>query len=762
MNKKVRRAVFSSLIGMGEIFFCGHAYAKSKNIVHKIKAVRRNESAQSLLKSDGNVNFSEGSANAKITKKQIDALGGTANALSILKLSPGVNVTSSNIMGTRANISIRGFSGTQSAYTFDGIPIGDLWNGGFQAGNAQLGGAYNLVPVTSGEISGVKILYGPAPSNILSIGGLGGTIQYSPLLPQKKFGISVFGGYGSYDSLNYGASLNTGSNQKYGNMYLRFSSKQTQNYQYNTPDRQYSYYISYKFPSLSPYSNLTGIAYINRNQGYIPQHLPEAIYESEGPNYQFPQSDTYQEAESQFLFSALDYKALLSSAMGTNIKLFYTSTNFDSLKYTNPEFTQETNYNGSIGSLFPATESSYQNIGYTPSSLDGVDNHSYHYDTATIGISPSISLFLNKINTKLEVGGLAMLSGYRSGIYWYNSAVMPKINQYNDAYDEHGTRTYYKVYGMLKTKFGNLNIYPGVSYDVESTHFDDVTGYYYAYSANSHRQYSAVSPYIGFKYLFNHNLSITGTYSLASEFPNVSAFYSADDAATSTTPAPTPIVDPEKVKNSQVGLKYATHNYGLSLTLYRSQFEHTFANYYDPTTGITTVYNSAPSIRQGIELSGKSSINRNMYIYGNYSIQKGFYSSSYTGVFGTRVKANTPIQYVPTYTANLGLGLKYNKLSARFWYNAIGSQYVATSSGVPTSKSLSAYGTLNLSLQYTRNIDLDGLENATLSFIASNLLNSQPIDFAEQFPTFNGNGSYYEVSGQLPRFLGVNFKLNFN
>ncbi|MFA7496492.1 MAG: TonB-dependent receptor [Acidithiobacillus sp.] len=763
MKTNVKTAVVSALIFSGLVLVTGPASGQVNKKVYKIKEITKKGNIKKYITKESGLSFEKGSAQSEISSSEIKAYGPTSSASSILNLSPGVNVTESSIMGTKTNISLRGFSGTQTAYTFDGIPIGDLWNGGFQAGNAQLAGAYNLVPITTGEISGVKILYGPPPSNILAIGGLGGNISYLPKLPTKKFYINVFGGYGSYNTRNYGISLNTGNgkNNEFGRLYARFSSKQTMNYQNNTPDRQYSYYLAYKFPTLSNTSRLLGIAYINMNNGYIPQRLPESILHTYGPNFQFPDSDTYQIANSQYLFTALDYKALLSSVIGTHIRMFFTKTDFHSLKYTNPTFSQDTNFNGAISSLFPAVYSSYPNIGYQPSSLNGVDYHSYLYKTQTIGLAPSLRFYMKPFDTEFEAGGLAMLSGYDSNIYWYNSPEMPHLDQYNDAYDEHGYRTYYKIFGMMKSRIGNLTVFPGISYDVESTHFTDVPGYYYAYGATSQAQYSSVSPYIGVKYNLDDRISLTASYSMTSEFPNVSAFYSADDFATATTPAPTPSVGAESVANAQVGLKYRSPSYNLSTTIYRSVFQNTFANYYDPTTGLTHIYNSAPSVRQGIEVSASAKVDNYLTLYGNYSLQDGFYSSNYTSIFGTTIIKNTPIQYVPDYTANIGIAVNYEHLHSRLWFNETGPQYAGASTGVPTSKSLAAYGNVNLAIKYGIPIRHYGINKVDISFIGSNLTGNRSVNFAERFPTFDGTGSYYEVSTQIPRFFGLNLELSY-
>ena len=731
-----------------------------KKDVIKIKAIQKNMAYNKhTAKVSVPLNENSGTPHAYISKNIINSSALSTNAITALNSAPGINATSTNPIGVKPHISVRGFSATQIGYTFDGLPLGDIYNGGLTAGNANAAGAYNLVPITNGAISGISIYYGPAPSDILSIGGLGGTIEYQPRLPKKQESEDIFGGYGSFNTRDYGVSYNSGTIKNMGNIYIRFSSRQTGNYVHETPDREYSYYASYVFPT-DYGTKFTAIFMLNNNQGYIPQRAPVSLIGQNGYGFQFPKSLTYQQANATSAMGIIDYKTILSHYLVTNLKAYYSYSDFNSLKYENPTLPLTANYNGSETSLFPATFSSDPTIGYQPSSLSGVDYHSYLYKTQTIGINPKLNIFLSK--SSFSIGALALMASYNSSIYWYNSPNMPKLDQYNDAFDEHGYRLYTKLYaqGFIRP-IHNLTISPGISYETESTHFTDVPGYFYAYGATSNKSFNEASPYIGISYKLLHGLNVFGSYSMAYKFPNVSAFYSNDSFATATTPAPPITIKPEGVDSYQLGLSYKNKDLDFGATVYRESFNNTFSNYFNPTNGLTYVYNFAPSIRQGIDISGSYAISNILRLFATYSIQNASYGSSFTSRFGTFVNGGTPIQYVPTYLVNIGLSTKYQRFSSRLWGVVTGPQYAGSSTGVPTGHSISAYGTLNASLKYSIPYKKMGIKKATIGVVFDNILNNTSLIYEKQFPTYDGSSTYFEGETLMPRFIGANFNLKF-
>ncbi len=669
-----------------------------------------------------------------------DALSG--NAQTILNRVPGTNVTSTNPLGVRPHISVRGFSQTQLGYTYDGIPIGDLFNGGLTGGNNNYASLYNLEPVTLGEISAIHVLYGPAPPDVNSVGGLGGTIAYVPRMPGTKFAASVFGGYGSFGTSNYGVSVNSGTMGDGGRLYVRASHRHTNNYLEGSPDSSHSFYGSYVLPEKNGHSVFSAIVLLNRNSGYIPARMPVPMIDQYGPDVQWPASFTYSYGRATHEMAILGYKDFMSRRVIFDTKAFYAYTRSNQLTYQNPSVTPT--YDG--------------NITYYPFG-SGAPYNQYLYVTRTGGVSEDLNLLFGR--ARLTIGALGAASLYHSSQYWLSTPGGASIPGQNDAWDEHAYRTYGKFFAQARLRWGGLTVLPGVKEEAVDTNINDIPGAYYPVGAASGNTYSKPTPYLGLTYRVNKGWRVYGSAAQAYKFPNISAYYAADSTATATTP-PQPItVVPEKVTSYQVGVHFANRGMMFGAALYRAYFTHTFSSVYDATNGLTYEYNYGSSRYTGLDLTGGYHLTRGLKIYGAYSLQSAQYTSNATNSFGSSVVAGEPRQYTPTYLANVGLADHWRHLVSSLWVSFVGSQYIGNSAGGVTGTGMPAYKTLNASFTYTMPVDSLGIKAIMASLNIDNILNSHALVYEKQFAYPNGPGNYNEGEPMMPRFVGLQLKALF-
>lgn len=134
-----------------------------------------------------------------------DVMAGTS-ALALVKNLPGVTFTSTDAYGLDLSdgfLLVRGFRQNEIAITFEGIPLND-GSYGSVTGTAPLN-----IGVSS-NINGVQISPGAAHVGTLSNSANGGEIRYTLADPARTPSIEGLLGYGSYDTVVSGLSVQTG------------------------------------------------------------------------------------------------------------------------------------------------------------------------------------------------------------------------------------------------------------------------------------------------------------------------------------------------------------------------------------------------------------------------------------------------------------------------------------------------------------------------------------------------------------------------
>lgn len=769
-----RLSARASLLGLFTILNCGYALANdqvdNKQEVHKIKRINKLIVSKTEQEAETMVKPVYGMETAVIPKKYIEQHDVDSNATTILNSVPGVNATSMNPIGTRTHISVRGFSQTQIGYTFDNIPIGDLFYGGLGGGDINYGDLSTVVPVTLGQTSGIKVSYGPPQPYINSFGAIGGNVNYLPKLPGAEGGTAYFS-YGSFNTRGYGLSYDTGRTGL-GNLYMRFSSRQTGNYLQDTPSRIYSYYAAYNFPTISPESRWSLIFLLNKTAGYVPARMPENILNQFGKYYQWQRNFTWATSKSESITAILQNKTLLSERSFLDTKAFYTYIHNDRTEYVNPQNPLSNIYYSQVETLLPVeTVCQYSGNDYAGNTspecqdqtINGDNFHSYDVGINTLGLSSRYRFFSRYIN--LDVGGLAFAAIMsHSQDYVYGSLPIPTIAGYNDLWDEHAYRIYGKGFVQLGLKpMKDLIITPGFKLESVTSHINDVPGYYYDVGASSGRTYLRVSPYVGFQYKPFTHYSFYATDAIGFKYPNISAFYSADSNATPTTPSSIITIKPERVDTYQIGASYKSNRLNLNITLYDAFFNNTFSSYVNPDTGITYEYNVGKSQYKGINFAANYNINKFINIFGSYSLQNAVYTNSVTSAYGFATHPGEVRPNTPTYLASIGANLKYNSTALDVSDSLVGSQFIENYNGGPSTDTLPAYNTLNVILSHRFNINSAGayVKAVTLSLSADNIANSQAYVLAKLWPYLTGDGEYIQAQPLMPRAFFGTLKFQF-
>lgn len=138
---------------------------------------------------------------SKVLKNIIqNATNPTSDFTQSIKNQPNILTFISGSSQSGANIHLRGFNSSHLDFTLDGIPV----NG------AGSGSVYTNEIETNSDLSSVTVAPGAGSASTPGSTDFGGSIKLKTQNPGPKFYIQPSVGYGSYNTRQYGAKLNTG------------------------------------------------------------------------------------------------------------------------------------------------------------------------------------------------------------------------------------------------------------------------------------------------------------------------------------------------------------------------------------------------------------------------------------------------------------------------------------------------------------------------------------------------------------------------
>ena len=137
-----------------------------------------------------------GSSVSVITRENMDELG-VDFALDAVATAPGVTINQNGAFGGSASVRIRGASSDQTLVLIDGVPVSDP---------TGTGGGYNFAYLDTDNIERIEVLKGPQ-STLWGSDAIGGVVSITTKRPTEGFSGSVFGEYGSFNTVRGGAAI---------------------------------------------------------------------------------------------------------------------------------------------------------------------------------------------------------------------------------------------------------------------------------------------------------------------------------------------------------------------------------------------------------------------------------------------------------------------------------------------------------------------------------------------------------------------------
>lgn len=703
-----------------------------------------------------------------ISHKEIKDASPFTNAQSILNRSPSINVVSPGPNGVRTSIEFRGFQNGSFAETFGGISLNDPLSGDVTNGGGE-GIGRNAIPITLNDIRSVTTHNGIGNPSTNSYNSLGGTIAFEPRQPKRHFGVSVNAGYGSFNTFNWGASVNTGT--IFGTRTLLSYARNTSHGWYRgSEDQNSNFYLANVIPINGGRTKFHTYVIVNRNEGYTPRSIPLPLLQQFGYNYGYPTSLVHSYDTNTDLTAILGVKSLIGSHAMLGGKVYARINQSNRSSYANPQALSNPTFGKYLQVYFPnkySTYSSYK-LGYNPqqsfgSVAAGTAYENYFYRTSTLGFTPYLKLSLPY--NRVTIGGDVNYNVAHDGLYEYGAANMPEVSGYNDRFDERYFRLMSSAYIQDDIHFWHdrVNITPGLKYLYQFTSTTSLASSYGPTGALSQGD-AFTSPTVGINIEPIKNLNAYVSWGRNIQFPTPGIYYNALNYPTNIVTQ----IQPEYVTDYEAGIRYAAPHIGFhsSLDAYREDFKNKFQTYHVPG-GPYIEENIGTATYQGIELALHQDMGHIVMgrwsLYGNYSYNVANYGAQDSG---SNKLIGVQITKVPKNQFNLGLNWRYRHFRLNLHGKYVSAQQLYYSYANGTSEAAApAYFVMDLGLFDTIPVHTMQIKSMKLGLQINNLLNrhyfadayyNQPYPPSTQFPPF------LSILQGVPRAIFGNVTVRFS
>ncbi len=667
-----------------------------------------------------------------LDQEEIQAGGVVGGAARALAIAPGVSVASYGSSGaTKTSISIdgiktgwAGFSGGQTdngsiGVTFDGVPMVNPGNGLWQA---------TLVPQSS-MIDSMSVTYGPGDPADRWYTNIGGGINFKPLQPSNTASATADYTFGSFNTRNFSASLQTGDHGGWATV-LAFGEGKADSFM-TAPDgfgngsSDQAYYMKTR----KKLDN--GQFSIGMYHAFSGAFRPLATPTTPISDVTLNGYDSNNNSKGGPLFSQQTTGFYTTLPGNVNWKW---DTNDISMLYGNLDL----NLNSATSFHNMTYYTHEERLHYTPL-------HAY-YPVGGPGQSevnaPSSDVVGDKLwvsydlpMNHLEAGGYLQGSHYHSQEQLFSpaaSASAPDGNYFSDQFYQMDTAAFIEdQFAPVKS----LRINPGirfVDYYVDFTHdeaaqFPNATGTNLSMFPSATKSFNKFEPSLGINWDIMNGITLYANYERAYRLPEMGGGTGPFVAITA------PNVQLEQGDYYQAGGKMHWNQLGLlhDTTLDASIFNLKFANETLPTALASggALLASGSSTYSGMNLAASSGFGSNLFGFMNVGLVTAKYNS-FTNGSGTLY--NVPVANTPHTTVSTGITGVWMIGSAtvkpRLVYQYTGAQHIYdNNANQPSTTELSAYGLVNFNAE----LDLQegmlfGKPNfVTVNLEVDNLLNKQ-------------------------------------
>jgi iron complex outermembrane receptor protein len=649
-----------------------------------------------------------------ISKREIASAGPVAGAAQVLALTPGVAVSSYGPTGaSKASISINGiktgwagFSGGNVdngslGVSFDGVPMVNPGNGLWQS---------TLVP-QMGLIQNVAVTTGPGSPVSRWYTNLGGSVNFIPLRPSKRFLAKIDGTYGSYDTKNIGFELQTGSIDGWKTVFAGGANSSGNFIKgpdgFDNPSTNYAYYIETQKKLKD--GKLTIGAYAARSAAYRPLPIPVSPIPGVTINGYQQSGELYSQATTGF-YSGLPYA--VNHKVDTNqIALGYIKS---TLGLGDSTFWHNMFYYVEGTRIHQTTLHDY---------VSGSESREEFNNPSSYWLGDKMYVGFRLPYNSVKLGAFVQSSRYHSQEDLYNtnlgfvnsptptnqlgSAAVPNGPFFSDIFNQLNTAVF--VQDKI-SPINNITITPGlrfINYSVTFTPYGK-TAFPLAYQLNqvsdttvygaSSKTFDKLEPSLFANWRIAPSVALYGSYSTAYRLPEMGGGTGPFVAIQASN------VSLEKGVDYQAGLKGHFKSLGFVKNLgFNINFSHLLLSNETLPTALSSfgfLIAKGASTYNSLNLSMHGNVLNHLYTFVNLGFDHAYFTK-FTNQSGSF--PGSPVSYVPDTTASLGLMYHYYihgvMLVPSLTWQYTGKQYMYNNNlNITSHRTISPYSIVNVGL----------------------------------------------------------------
>jgi len=637
----------------------------------------------------------------------------TGNYDSVISIAPSVSEVSPNGPGLMENqfSSIRGFQDGQYNVTFDGIPWGD--SNDFTHHTTSF--------FMSHDIKDATIDRGPGTGSTIGYATFGGTVAITSVDPSPTFKTSLYGGYGSFNTVLGGVQLDTGamSAANGSSGFIDVEGMRSSGYLTNQGMNRQNVFAKLVVP-VTDTAQLTFVSLYNVLHQNVSLGATKAQIAQHGPNFGLsadPTSQAYYGFNYDYITTDLQYVGLtaeLPLGISLDNKLYTLGYYHKGYNGQDPNGESPNGVSGTGDALLGANN--------VPGQVLRTDWRSYgdvlrlKKDFAFGDIQAGVW-----VDHKLDYRKLANVD------MTANQTIVPANNILN-AYDhlQHDTLDTVEPYVQIDIKpITGLTISPGIKYNYIHRDMTAVVNQSDLPGGHNTATYTQASPSLVANYQWSPHFSTYAQVAQGFKAPGLNVLYTTNTSLTN--------VNPETSWNYQGGAVYRDDRLTASADLYYIDF----TNYIGHRNigGIVQFYNLPGVIYKGAEAEATYYVGRGVSLYGNASVNSA-----------VNKQTKQRIADAPDSTAAFGVIYNKNGIYASLIEKWVGSQYGDT----PKLQGIDPYGVLSASLAYThkQGEGIAWLPAGTFRVVADNLLDTHAISQQSGYTYGAGTPLFWTVPGR--------------
>jgi iron complex outermembrane receptor protein len=695
-----------------------------------------------------------------VSKQTIDnQFVGTQSFVDIATLTPSVSSISPDGPGLQEadGPTIRGFTDGQFNVTFDGIPIGD--SNDFTHHSTSF--------FTDSEIGQTIVDRGPGTAETVGDATFGGTISVRTINPSPVRSITPFAEYGSYDTSQFGARVDTGAIQSANGTTAVFSGEhlQSNGALQNAGQERSNFFGKVVIPVGS---NTTVTLLSDYNKLYQNPSIGATLDEmaAYGHNFAYstdPSQQNYYRYNNDHITTDMEY-ADIQSNLGNGFL-------YDGKIYTYAYYHQDLNGDDPNDQGLPGqlTNADLEGVGAIPNLVQTTPN-----GTSVTGVPGE-----NFTNSYRSVGTIQRLEkdfsfGDIKAGFWFDHqvntrAVSEVILTDGNAPDyaptdsnggalqdrlQHNQLYTFQPYGQFDWKpIDGLTLTGGLKYAFFKRALDAVVNQGTEAPQGYEHNYTKLLPSFEAQYKFTPNLS---AYAQAAEgflAPNLKDYYTT----AITTPGIGEALKPETTYNLQAGTAYQDQNLALGADVYDIHFINYLQSH--KVSGVKVFYSQGGAIYRGVEGEATYTFDFGLSLFANGGYNQAYFTGS-----------NQYLTQAPQFTSNFGVIYDKDGIFGSIIDQYTGGEYsgdvpsyAGDNADAGTGKSpgewYDPYSVVNLAAGYTFNHLNPNLSQIKVKLNVDNITNQKQIIF-DNGTNALGQNLYFVLPGTSV-FATISVPVNF-